>query len=110
MLFLETSKGFVPWNGEPIDGKRHPLNIEDLWSKEALAELRLFLPERAPIPEGKIVTGETVGREGGKVVVIYQLEDAPPPPPPPRDVFAEIDAIKLRLDALEAKAVVEAKA
>lgn len=41
-----------PWNGEPIDGFRHPPSIETLWSDEELAAvgLKKFLPPPPPEP------------------------------------------------------------
>lgn len=82
MLYLETSGGFTPWNGEPIDGILHPRDIEQKWSAAELAAAGLYAPEPAdPVPEGKIVTGTTVQRVGGVVKFVHTLEDAPAPTP-----------------------------
>lgn len=110
MLYLETSKGFVPWTGQKIDGMSHPLDIEDKWTKEDLAELRLFAPVTPTVPEGKRVVGKSVGRENGVVTWIFQLEDAPPPEPEKAAVETEIAAIKTQLDSIKTRlASVEAK-
>ena len=48
LLFAENDE---PWTGQAIDGVRHPLNIEQLWSTEELAAigLQVFVPpEPAP--------------------------------------------------------------
>jgi hypothetical protein len=100
-LWLETSKGFVQWRGEAIDGKRHPINIEDLWTAEDLAAIGLFKPEEPEIPEGKVIVGQRVAREDGVVKIIYQFQDSPPPPPPPPDLVAEIEAIKIEIAAIK---------
>lgn len=82
MLYRETPQGFVGWIGEPIDGIKYPLNIEFLWNPQELADIGLYLPAVPAIPNGKIVTGESVARVNGQVTYVYTLEDAPPPPTP----------------------------
>lgn len=82
MLYRETPQGFVGWIGEPIDGIKHPLNIEALWSAQDLVAIGLYRPEVPVIPDNKIVTGEIVARVNGVVTYVYTLEDAPPPPTP----------------------------
>lgn len=109
MLYLETTKGFVPWTGQKIDGMSHPRNIEQVWSDEDLAKLRLYRPVTPEVPDGKRVVGRTVGRENGVVTWIFQLEDAPPPEPE-TDVVAEIASIKNSLDSIKTRlTTVEAK-
>jgi hypothetical protein len=100
-LYLETSTGFREWKGEPINGKRHPPNIELLWKPEELAAIGLYVPTDPGVPPGKVILGERVTRENGRVVKVYQFEDAPLPIPPP-DLVAEIEALKTRVAALEA--------
>lgn len=110
MLYLETSKGFVEWTGQKIDGISHPLNIEDAWPEEDLAKLRLYKPVTPQVPEGKRIVGRTVGRENGVVTWIFQLEDAPPPEPEKAAVETEIASIKTQLDSIKTRlASVEAK-
>lgn len=49
-MLIHTSDG-TEWRGAPINGLRHPLNIEQLWSTEELAAigLQVFVPpEPAP--------------------------------------------------------------
>lgn len=82
MLYEETSEGFVPWTGYRINGFKYPLNIEALWTAQELADIGLYLPAVPAIPNGKIVTGESVARVNGQVTYVYTLEDAPPPPTP----------------------------
>jgi hypothetical protein len=82
MLYRETENGFEAWFGQPIDEIRYPLNIEALWNAAELAAIGLYLPYSPIIPDGKIVTGETVQRINGIVTYVYTLEDLPPPPTP----------------------------
>lgn len=77
MLYLESSDGFLPWSGEPLNSYRHPLNIEQLWTADELAAVGLYAPERPDVPAGKRVVSETVQRVGGVVKYVYQLEDVP---------------------------------
>jgi hypothetical protein len=100
-LYLETSEGFKEWKGEPIDGKRHPLNIESVWKPDELAAIGLYAPVDPGVPPGKVVVGERIARERGQVVKVYQFEDAPPEIRPPT-IEQELSDIKARLDALEA--------
>jgi hypothetical protein len=82
MLYRETESGFDQWIGKPINGIKYPSNIEELWSAEDLAAIGLYKPYEPSIPDGKIVTGETIQRIGGIVTYVYTLENAPPPPTP----------------------------
>jgi len=42
LTFLASGKS---WNGEPIEGLRHPLNIETIWSAPELAAIGLTRPD-----------------------------------------------------------------
>ena len=46
-LDLITPGGLVPWTGQDIEGVRHPLNIEQLWTDGDLAAIGL---QRKPSP------------------------------------------------------------
>lgn len=82
MLYLETTEGFSPWVGAPIDGVLHPPGIEQHWTAPELAAVGLYAPEPAdPVPEGKIVVSTSVVRVGGVVKFVNVLEDAPTPTP-----------------------------
>lgn len=81
MLYKETPDGFVLWTGEPIDGVRHPMNIEDLWTPQELADVGLYVPVETAVPEGKIAVSTGVYRVNGVVQYVHTLEDAPPPNP-----------------------------
>lgn len=81
-LYHETDEGFAAWAGESIDGFRHPLDIETLWSPEELAAIDLYQPVDPGVPGGKIATGFTVQRVNGVVTIVYNLEDTPPAPLP----------------------------
>lgn len=81
-LYLETAAGFQPWAGEAIDGVRHPLVIEQVWSAQDLAAIGLYKPAAAdPVPEGKIIVSTSVERVEGVVKYVHALEDAPLPSP-----------------------------
>jgi len=78
-LYLETSEGFAPWNGQPIAGILHPRDIGRLWSAAELEAVGLYAPaEAAPVPEGKRVTSTGVQRVEGVVRSVHALEDIPP--------------------------------
>lgn len=72
------------WRGEPVNGVRHPLNIEQMWNDEELASAGLAKPASFTAPEGKVRTGDVryVLVEGA-VREEYDIEDAPPAPVPP---------------------------
>lgn len=78
MLYLETLfDTFIRWNNEPINGIRYPRSISN-WSPEDLASIGLYVPKPAdPVPEGKIVIGQSVQRIGGVVKWVNELADAP---------------------------------
>lgn len=71
------------WNGEPLNGIRHPLNIEQLWAVDELTAVGLGKPNLFAAPVGKrIVPGSqpTYTLDGQKVVhESYPVEDIPPP-------------------------------
>lgn len=100
MLYLETQNGFAAWRGEPIEDIRYPRSIEQRWSPEDLAAIGLYLPEPAdPVPEGKIVTGQSVQRVDGVVKWVHELDDAPPVSP---EVPAVVSMRQARLALLGA--------
>lgn len=70
---------YTAWHGELIDGIRHPLNIEQLWSDDDLAVVDLYKAVDPGIPSDKIATGSHVEVVDGVLTVIYDLEDKPPP-------------------------------
>lgn len=78
MLYLEDGPGyFVEWRGEPLDDVRHPLNIEQLWSADELADINLYVPVDPDIPAGKRVVSQTVQRVNGIVTFVHVLGDEP---------------------------------
>ena len=80
MLYLENLNGFAPWAGEPINGLRHPPNIDQLWSPDDLAAIGLHDPApAASLLSGKRVVSTTVQRVNGVVQFVHELEDTPPP-------------------------------
>lgn len=79
-LYLFNAGNYSPWKGEPIDGVRHPLNIETLWSDDDLAAAGLFKAVDPGIPDGKIATGFRVEVIDGVLTIVYDLQDAPSPP------------------------------
>lgn len=81
MLYKETKDGFELWLGEPVNGVRHPPNVETLWTPAELEAVGLYKPVETPVPEGKAIVSETVARVDGVVRYVYTLTDAPPPDP-----------------------------
>lgn len=79
MLYKEENGVFTPWRGGRINDVLYPLMIENLWSNEDLENLGLYLPAPADeVPEGKIVTGQSVERINGVVKYVYTLSDYVP--------------------------------
>lgn len=80
LVVIETLQ---PWAGEPLNGVRHPRNIEQLWTDQELTAVGLAKPVRFETPEGKVTTGAVryVLNEG-VVCEEYDVENAPPPPVP----------------------------
>lgn len=75
-LYLKTEGAYAPWTGEPIDGVRHPLSIEDAWTADELAAIGLYIPAAAdPVPLGKVSTGVTVEDVAGVPTYVHQLRD-----------------------------------
>lgn len=65
----------VLWNGEEINGVRHPKNIGDLWSDAELESVGLFrLQEADDPPADSNVVGSSVAVVDGKVKEINTLE------------------------------------
>lgn len=99
-LYLEISPNiFAPWQGEPINGIRYPRAIATNWSDEDLAAIGLYSPADAdPVPEGKIVTSQSVQRVEGVVKWVNELADAPDPIPH----YPPLTARQLRLGLIQA--------
>jgi len=81
-LYLETTRGFVPWGGEPVgdgeDAVRHQLSIEHQWSAEQLAEIGLFAPaEPLPRPWHMREISRAVARVDGVVRYVRVLDPIP---------------------------------
>jgi hypothetical protein len=91
MLVIKTDDGLVPWNGEPIHGTSHPLNIEQLWSDEELAAVGLRRVADQPVPDDKVATGWTLEQTPAGVQNVPALEDKPPPVPSIEDRLAAIE-------------------
>lgn len=91
-VYLETVPGtFAPWAGEALNGIRYPRSISN-WSAEDLAAIGLYVPKPAdPVPEGKVVTGQSIQRVDGVVKWVCELEDAPVPVVTSDQVDAERD-------------------
>ncbi len=64
----------VPWKGEPLNGIKHPKNIEIMWIAEELAAVGLVLAIPFVVPEGYHATGPSTydasGQETRPVEVI----------------------------------------
>jgi hypothetical protein len=79
-LYLETSGSFAPWAGEAIGDVRHPLSIEQAWSKAQLAAIGLHSAEPADaVPEGKVSTGQVVQLVNGMVKFVHVTKNKPQP-------------------------------
>jgi hypothetical protein len=77
-LYREAAPGeFVEWNGEPVDGIRHPLSIETLWPRQVLEGNGFFQPEETLIPEGHRLVSRTVARVNGTVRFVDVTEPVP---------------------------------
>lgn len=67
---------FVRWTGELINDVRHPLNIEQLWTVEQLAEIGLYEPLPSdPIPRGKVFVGKEIKEINGIVKWVNIQQD-----------------------------------
>lgn len=102
-LYLEDPVGtFTAWLGAPIRDVRRPLNIEQLWTTDELADVDLYIPAAADaVPNGKVVTSTSVQRVDGVVKFVDALQDAPPPTS--EQIAAEVErriALPLRVDGL----------
>ena len=107
-LYLEEG-GFQPWAGEPIDGIRYPINIEQLWTDDELAAINLYRPVVPAVPFGKVVTHKTVQRVDGVVTFVYTLNDGQTAPPDPLQTkLAEMDAKLARFELVEAALIKKA--
>jgi len=83
----------VPWTGEPLNGIKHPKNIEVMWIVEELAAVGLVKAIPFVVPGGWRSTGATTWDANG--VATRPIEIIPPPTP------EEIEALRLhRLDAV----------
>jgi hypothetical protein len=80
MLILSTT--LTPWLGEPLGDAEitHPLNIEDLWTDEELADWDLYRVAPFELPEGKRIifdTPPTYSMVDGVACVTFETEDVP---------------------------------
>ena len=76
------------WQGEALEGVRHPSNIEALWTAQELAAIGLVRAIPMVIPEGFRAAGRpSYGADGTEAIT---LEAIPPP------TAEEIDAGKER--------------
>lgn len=81
-LYRNTDDGWIAWDGTPIDDIQHPAwrHYEATWSADELEVLGLYSPAAAdPVPEGKIITDQTVQMVNGVLKYVNILGDAPPP-------------------------------
>ena len=89
-----------------LDGEvRAPLQtiLADSWTGEERAQFGVYMAEPFVEPAGKIVVGQPrYEMQGDNVVEVRDVQDAPKPEPR-RDVFAELDAMRARLDKLEGR-------
>jgi len=81
MLYHKSESGLVPWRGEPINGLRHPPNIEDLWSADELAAVGLYKPQESVVADGFRIMNTTVEEVDGEVKFVHELEEIPAPSP-----------------------------
>lgn len=66
----------VRWEGEPINGVKHPLNIENKWAEKELSKIGLYKPlPPDDIPDGKISVGRVVKYIDGSVKWVHILKD-----------------------------------
>ncbi len=70
-------ENFQPWNGEPINGVMHPINIVELWSAAELEAIGLYIPKPATIPAGTNEIGRSVQRVEGVVKFVLDTVDKP---------------------------------
>lgn len=82
MLYKIVNGVAQAWVGEPINGIRHPSNIETVWSNTELNAIGLYKPVAADvIPEGKQASDQQVQIVNGVPKTVYTLEDIPAPHP-----------------------------
>lgn len=60
---------YKPWNGEAVNAVRHPLNIEQIWTDQQLADAGLFRVTPFVPPAGYIASGVATYEMSGSVVV-----------------------------------------
>lgn len=77
MLYTENQSGFTVWDYGPIEGIRHPKNIESLWTAEELAVVSLYKLVDGGTPEGMKSTGSTIQRVNGVVTRVHTHEVIP---------------------------------
>lgn len=78
MLYIKTKDAYELWNGEPINGVRHPKNIESVWSKEDLEAAGFHIVDLPVVPNGQKVTDQAIVEVEGKPVVEYTLVEESP--------------------------------
>lgn len=91
-IVIETAPDvFKRWNGEVVNGIRHPHNIRQLWTKEEIEAAGLFVPLAAlAVPDGHRIVSDTVQRVDGVVQHVITTEEIPPKTP--EEIEAELDA------------------
>jgi hypothetical protein len=76
-LYFEGEGAWVEWTGQAVNGVRHPLNVEQLWSTDDLERAGLYSPVVPRVPSGQVVTHRYVDRVDGVVTWVYTLEGSP---------------------------------
>ncbi|MGJ4951868.1 hypothetical protein [Bradyrhizobium sp. HKCCYLS20291] len=80
VIVRETSPNLfeeLPW-GQTIvhDDVLHPWQITELWADEELASLNLYRVARVAVTADKVLKGYSFARDGDKVQMVLDLEDA----------------------------------
>lgn len=84
MLAFQDTDGTVKrWQGEPVRGVLHPINVETLWSTAELTAVGLYRITAFTVPAGKVSVGPPrYALANGAAVETYDVADEPAPPVP----------------------------
>ena len=98
LAFIDANNNAVPWNGEPIEGEYHPLDIESLWTPDQLVATGLYPVHLFVVPPGRVGVGQPtytlvgIARTSGTYVTQTLQTQAAPPPILPIDATDDADA------------------
>jgi hypothetical protein len=83
LIYTDSNNILTVWNGQPVNGVQHSVNIDQLWSDLELNQAGLYRVQEFVVPVGQQISGgPTYTLNGNVVIQTYTTIPLPPPPAP----------------------------